>query len=81
MQNNNIIIKHFEELSGRCDKIYSVVFSDFLDLQMQSLLIKSGIPFSRLCGGYEGSERKIAVFGIGKEYTISEVIENVWFKG
>ncbi|MBR6533963.1 MAG: hypothetical protein IKT65_00170 [Clostridia bacterium] len=73
MQNNNIIIKRFEELSNRCEKIYSVVFSDFLDLQMQSLLLKSGIPFSRLCGGYDGAERKIAVFG--EEYLYGQELE------
>lgn len=61
MQND--ILKRFTELSYRAEKIYSWVYSDFLDLQQQSILARSKISNYVLLGGYDGAERKIACFG------------------
>ena len=56
--------KRFTELSRRADARSSWEFSDFLALAEQSILMELRLPSSvGLWGGYEGAERKIAVFG------------------
>ena len=64
MKNNeNDSLKRFEELKSRAESRDIWVYSDFLDMNLQSLLlthIKNGFT---LYGGYEGAERNIAVFG------------------
>lgn len=64
MKNNeNDSLKRFEELKARAESRDIRVCSDFLDMNLQSLLlshIKNGFT---LYGGYEGAERNIAVFG------------------
>lgn len=78
MQNDHAIIKRYEELAARCEKIYSPVFTDFLDVQEQNVLIKSGVSFSGMYGGYETAERKIAVFGEEYLYGDELLLPAVW---
>ncbi len=57
--------KRFEELSGRSYARGCYTFTDFLTLAEQDVLLRlrlSGSP-ARLTGGYDGAERKVAVFG------------------
>ena len=61
MQND--ILKRFTELSFRSEKIYDYVFTEFLDMQQQSILRTSQINNYTLYGGYEDAERKISCFG------------------
>ena len=54
--------KRFNELYNRANQNYYPVFSDFLNLEEQSVLAKSYLPCV-LYGGYEGVERVVAGFG------------------
>lgn len=54
--------KRFNELYNRASQNYYPVFSDFLNLEEQSVLAKSYLPCV-LYGGYEGAERVVAGFG------------------
>lgn len=54
--------KRFNELYNRANQNYYPVFSDFLNLEEQSVLAKSYLPCV-LYGGYEGAERVVAGFG------------------
>lgn len=54
--------KRFNELYSRANQNYYPVFSDFLNLEEQSVLAKSYLPCV-LYGGYEGAERVVAGFG------------------
>lgn len=56
--------KRFEELASRAARRYCAVFTDFLNMEEQSALLKLRLetPFS-LFGGYEGAERRVAAFG------------------
>ena len=54
--------KRFNELYNRANQNYYPVFSDFLNLEEQSVLAKSYLP-CLLYGGYEGAERVVAGFG------------------
>ncbi len=59
-----ILIRHFEDLSKRAWQSGRPCFTDFLDMNAQSLLASDHsldiIPV--FDGGYEGAERKIAIF-------------------
>lgn len=57
------LIKRFSELSERANSRGIWVYSDFLNMNEQSLLLNSGERNFILLGGYENAERKIAVFG------------------
>lgn len=54
--------KRFNELYNRASQNYYPVFSDFLNLEEQSVLAESYLPCV-LYGGYEGAERVVAGFG------------------
>lgn len=54
--------KRFNELYNRANQNYYPVFSDFLNLEEQSVLAKSYLPCV-LYGGYEGAEKVVAGFG------------------
>ena len=54
--------KRFSELSRRADDRGYAIYSDFLTLAEQSVLL-SELPYTELCGGYPYAERKIACFG------------------
>ena len=56
--------KRFLELADRAEQRYYVTFSDFLNMEEESLL--SSLHFNidyRLFGGYDGAERCVAAFG------------------
>lgn len=59
-----MFIKHIEELSERCYYHNIPCFTDFLDLNQQSLILSNfkGSIQPVFYGGYEFAERKIAVF-------------------
>lgn len=60
---NDIIIHRFEDLAERSLCSYNPTYTDFLDMNEQSILFSSYIPCSfTLYGGYEGAERKMACF-------------------
>lgn len=59
-----ILLKHFEDLSDRAYYQNRPCFSDFLDMNSQSLLMNQfkGALKPELYGGFELAERKIACF-------------------
>lgn len=59
-----MLLKHFNDLSERAYYQNRPCFSDFLDMNEQSLLLQyfQGPVTPTLYGGYEFAERKIAVF-------------------
>ncbi|MQN01498.1 MAG: hypothetical protein DUD27_01770 [Lachnospiraceae bacterium] len=62
---DEFIRKHFSDLDGRAFSRDYPVFTDFLDLNEQSILRKSEGSFKchiSLFGGYDGSERQMAAF-------------------
>lgn len=64
----DIIEKRFIELAGRAEERHYNTFSDFLNMDEQSILssLRLETPFC-LNGGYDAAERRIAVFGAGCE--------------
>lgn len=56
--------KRFEELAERADQRCYTTYSDFLNMEEQSVLLSMRLaaPF-KLFGGYDGAERCIAAFG------------------
>ena len=54
--------KRFEELEDRAETRGYAVYSDFLTLAEQDVLL-SAVPCAELIGGYIAAERKIACFG------------------
>lgn len=68
-----ILLKHFADLSDRAYFQNRPCFTDFLDMNEQSLLLKyfQGPVQPDLYGGYDFAERKIAVFSENiKEYPL-----------
>lgn len=65
------IEKRFIELAERADERYYNTFSDFLNMEEQSILssLRLETPFC-LNGGYASAERRIAVFGEGCENAV-----------
>ena len=65
------IEKRFIELAERADERYYNTFSDFLNMEEQSILssLRLETPFC-LNGGYASAERRIAVFGAGCESAV-----------
>ena len=61
-QDTTQLKKRFSELSRRADDRGYAVYSDFLTLAEQSVLL-SELPYTELCGGYPAAERKLACFG------------------
>ena len=60
---NSIIINRFEDLAERSLCNYAPTYTDFLDMNEQSILLSSYMPCSfTFYGGYEGAERKLACF-------------------
>lgn len=60
---NDIIMHRFEDLAERSLCHYAPTYTEFLDLNEQSILLSSYLPCSfTLYGGYDGAERKIACF-------------------
>lgn len=59
-----MLLKHFNDLSERAYYQNRPCFSDFLDMNAQSLLLQffKGPIAPVLYGGYDFAERKIAVF-------------------
>ena len=59
-----MLLKHFNDLSERAYYQSRPCFSDFLDMNAQSLLLQyfKGPIGAELYGGYDFAERKIAVF-------------------
>ena len=63
-ENTELLKKRFTELSRRADLRSCWEFSSFLSLAEQSILMELKLPSKvSLWGGYEGAERRIAVFG------------------
>ncbi len=66
--------KRFSELSQRADSRGIWVYSDFLNMNEQSILLNTVKTNIFLYGGYEDAERKTAVFGnsddIGYDYSV-----------
>lgn len=58
----DMLEKRFNELYNRANQNYYPVYSDFLNLEEQSILAKTYLP-CLLYGGYEGAERVVAGFG------------------
>ena len=59
-----LLKKRFEELAARSRNKGIWVFSDFLSIAQQSVLMSMRLPYSFvLQGGYEGAERRVACFG------------------
>lgn len=58
--------KRFNELYHRAHEKHYTTFTDFLNLQEQSILSKSYLPYKSF-GGYEMAERVIACFGEDSE--------------
>lgn len=65
------IEKRFYELALRADERCYTTFSDFLNMEEQSVLnhMKLGIPYT-LFGGYEMAERCVAGFGFGSDEAV-----------
>ena len=59
-----MLLKHFNDLSERAYYQNRPCFSDFLDMNAQSLLLRffKGPIAPAFYGGYDFAERKIAVF-------------------
>ncbi len=59
-----MMLRHFEDLSKRAWQTGRPCFTDFLDMNAQSLLNNdhSLMIFPSFDGGYDGAERKIAIF-------------------
>ena len=70
-----MLLKHFNDLSERAYYQNRPCFSDFLDMNEQSLLLQyfQGPIRPVLYGGYEFAERKIAVFG----WRLGQPIQNM----
>ena len=69
MNSDNELIKRFEELHQRAILRSVPTNSHFLSLAEQALLLGRGLfPTPRLFGGYDESERKIALFGYRQEW-------------
>lgn len=65
MQKEGLLEKRFLDLSKQADKKNIVVFSDFLNLNEQNILIQNKNLYQTkitLFGGYEYAERQIAAF-------------------
>ena len=60
---NQLIIKRFEEYSARSFNKGIWVYSDFLTTAQQALLLSRKLGAVSFCGGYDGAERRIACFG------------------
>ena len=63
-KNEQILLKHLKDLSERAFYQNRPFFTDFLDMNEQSVLLNyfDGPIFPKLIGGYPMAERKIAVF-------------------
>lgn len=60
--NKKNIEKRFTELYERAYERYYIAFTEFLNLEEQSILAQSRLPCMTF-GGYEGAERIVAAFG------------------
>lgn len=60
--NKKIIEKRFTELYGRAFDKHYTTFTEFLNLDEQSILAESCLPCTTF-GGYENSQRVVAAFG------------------
>ena len=73
---NDMIIHRFEDLAERSFCNYTPTYTDFLDMNEQSILSSSYFPCSfTLYGGYEMAERKIACFN--EEELTGEALMNL----
>ena len=78
---NDIIIHRFEDLAERSLCNYTPTYTDFLDMNEQSILSSSYFPCSfTLYGGYEMAERKIACFNEEELTGEAPVFPAVWLK-
>lgn len=67
-----ITVKRFEELRQRSFGQSRWLFTDFLNMNEQSLLLMTQKEGFCLFGGYEGAERQIAAFGSKEEFGYEE---------
>lgn len=63
-----LTIKRFLELSARSEMRGIYVYTDFLNLNEQSLLLSAVKRNVTLFGGHENAERNIAIFGNSEEF-------------
>ncbi len=68
-----ILIKRFSELSNRSYMRNIFVYSDFLNMYEQDLLLKTVKKDVTLFGGFFDAERQIAVFGNEKDFRFSPI--------
>ena len=62
-----LLKKRFSELAARADRTGALTRTRFLNAAEQSLLLSLRLPASvHLTGGYDGAERRAAVFGGGE---------------
>ncbi len=62
-EENQLLIKRFEELRARSFNKGIWVYSDFLTTAQQALLLSLKLGEVSFCGGYDGAERRVACFG------------------
>ncbi len=71
-EEERLLLGHLRDLSERASRSGIYMFSGFLSLPEQDLFLRNAREFGltdyRLSGGYEGAERKIAVFGSEDEF-------------
>lgn len=64
MDEERALRNNFSELAARADNGSYYTYSDFLALAEQDILLGMRLPVPvSLCGGYDGAERRVAVFG------------------
>jgi len=68
--------KRMNELAQRAYRTGGLIRTRFLNIAEQSVLLSLRLPVSvHLTGGYEGAERRVAVFGEGEEEELEEAAE------
>ena len=83
-QEDMIIKRHLADLSSRAEKGGYYVYSDFLSPAEQALLWECQregmVGAYSLFGGYDGAERKMAVFGCEDEFGYPPEYPAAWLK-
>lgn len=85
MKQDDLILKrHLADLSKRAYMGGYYVYSDFLSPAEQSLLSECQreglVGVYSLCGGYDGAERRMAVFGCESEFGYPPEVPAAWLK-
>lgn len=79
MDDEKLLIGRMSDLYDRADKYCGYTYSDFLTLAEQDTLLSLHLRGVSLWGGYDGAERKIAVFR-GADCMYEEDPPLVWLK-